>query len=117
MNMHRTDFEIGEEITDVRRAPRSGVVISVRLSAEEADRLHDIAESTDRTVSQVAREALSGYLRSARTGTAGARLEVMAGSSSNSSVTLTASSSYVPTVPMRIRTFAHVAASAARPLG
>lgn len=115
--MHRKDFEIGEEITDVRRGPRNGAVISVRLSAEEADRLHDIAESTERTVSQIAREALSEYIRSARTGAAGARLDVMAGSSSNSSVTLTASSSYMPTGGVRIRTSAPVAASASRPLG
>ncbi len=54
--------ELGEQI-EVRRAARSGVVVSVRLSPEDADLLHDIAEANGKTISQVAREGLSRYLR------------------------------------------------------
>jgi predicted transcriptional regulator len=56
------DIELGEEAIEVERKPRAGVVVSVRLSAEEADRLQDIADKRGVTLSRVAREALSGYL-------------------------------------------------------
>lgn len=59
----RDDFAIGDEPVEVERKPRAGVVISVRLFAEEADRLQEIAEQGHLTVSQVVRQALGAYLR------------------------------------------------------
>lgn len=60
--MERTDIELGEQI-DVQRRPRSGTVISVRLSPEEVDRLSDVAEAEGKTTTQVATEALVAYAR------------------------------------------------------
>ncbi len=59
----RTDFEVGDEPVQVERRARAGVVVSVRLSAEEADELQRLAEARDTTVSRIAREAIVGYLR------------------------------------------------------
>ena len=56
------DIELGDEVLEVDRKPRAGVVVSVRLSAEEADQLQSIAESRQTTLSRVAREALASYL-------------------------------------------------------
>ena len=56
------DIELGDEVIDVERKPRAGVVVSVRLSAEEADQLQRIAERRKTTLSRVAREALTSYL-------------------------------------------------------
>ncbi len=55
------DIELGDVI-EVDRKPRAGVVVSVRLSAEEADQLQDIAARRKTTLSRVAREALTAYL-------------------------------------------------------
>jgi hypothetical protein len=60
----RSAFEAGDEPLAVERRPRAGVVVSVRLSPEEADRLEGLAESRRMTLSQVVREAISMYLRS-----------------------------------------------------
>src|ERR1700730_8061169 len=57
------DFEIGDEPIEVERKQRAGVVISVRLSPEEADQLQQAAARMDLTVSQVLRRALGGFLR------------------------------------------------------
>lgn len=59
----RSDFELGDEPLEVERPRRAGVVLSVRLSPDEADQLQSIAESRRITLSQVAREAITGYLR------------------------------------------------------
>ena len=56
------DIELGDEVIEVEKKPRAGVVVSVRLSAEEADRLQDLADKRGISLSRVAREALSGYL-------------------------------------------------------
>jgi predicted transcriptional regulator len=56
------DIELGDEVIEVERKPRAGVVLSVRLSAEEADQLQAIAEKRRTTLSRVAREALAGYI-------------------------------------------------------
>ena len=56
------DIEPGDEVIDVERKPRAGVVVSVRLSAEEADQLQRIAEGRKTTLSRIAREAPTGYL-------------------------------------------------------
>lgn len=56
------DIELGTEPIQVERPRRAGVVISVRLAPEEADRLEDVAEKRGTTLSNIAREAITGYL-------------------------------------------------------
>jgi hypothetical protein len=58
-DMGPADIELGDEVIEVERR-------SVRLSAEEADRLQDIAESRKTTLSRVAREAIVTYLANGR---------------------------------------------------
>lgn len=60
--MRHEDIELGEDAIEVERKPRAGVVISVRLSADEADRLQQLAEERKTTLSHVAHEALSAFL-------------------------------------------------------
>ena len=62
--MKRTEVELGDEPLEVRRRPRSGVVVAVRLTADEADRLHDLADAAGMTITALARQALVKYLRS-----------------------------------------------------
>ncbi len=85
--MDRTDVEMGEETLDVERRPRAGVVVSVRLSPQEADRLQDVAERRRLTISQVAREALSAYLTGGAVG-ALAAAPLQGGTSNDASLTL-----------------------------
>ena len=68
--VNREAFEAGDEIIEVERRPRSGVVVSVRLSPGEADRLEEIAQRRNLTMSQVVREAVSDYLGSGLRGPA-----------------------------------------------
>jgi len=56
------DIELGEDVIEVERKPRAGVVVSIRLSADEAARLQRLAEERETTLSQVAQEALSAFL-------------------------------------------------------
>ena len=67
------DIELGDEVIEVERRPRAGVVVSVRLSADEADQLQRLAEERKTTLSHVAQEALSAFLEhdSRRTPVAG----------------------------------------------
>lgn len=58
------DIELGEEPIQVGRRPRSGVVVSARLSAEEADRLQAVAAQRGITLSQLARQAIATFLSS-----------------------------------------------------
>jgi predicted transcriptional regulator len=58
---------MGTEALEVERRPRSGVVVSVRLSPDEADALQNIAERGRLTLSQVAREAIRQYLSGGKT--------------------------------------------------
>lgn len=60
----RDDVELGEEPVEVERRARAGVVVSVRLSADEAERVFRLAEVRGTTVSSLAREAVARYLRS-----------------------------------------------------
>jgi hypothetical protein len=60
------DIELGDEMIEVERRAHAGVVVSVRLSAEEADRLQDMAEDRKTTLSRVAREAIVTYLANGR---------------------------------------------------
>ncbi len=59
----RNDFQASDEVVEVERKPRAGVVISVRLSPEEADKIMELAEVRGATVSKIAREALTAFLR------------------------------------------------------
>jgi hypothetical protein len=56
------DIELGDEITDVEVKRPVGLVISVRLSAEEADQLERIAERAGKSVTDVAREAVQAVI-------------------------------------------------------
>lgn len=56
------NFELDDEPVDVERRPRADVVISVRLSRDEADRLHEAAKRANKTLSQTAREAITNCL-------------------------------------------------------
>ena len=60
--MRPEDIELGDDVIEVERKPRAGVVVSVRLSADEANRLQQLAEERRTTLSHVAQEALSAYL-------------------------------------------------------
>jgi len=60
--MERSDVELGDELIEVERRPRAGVVVSVRISADEADALQALAERRRATLSQVAKEAIVAYL-------------------------------------------------------
>ncbi len=62
--MNSAEIELDDEAIEVERRPRSGVVVSVRLAPDEADLLQSIAERRRTTLSQVAREAIIGYLAS-----------------------------------------------------
>ena len=63
-NNKRKDFELGDEPVEVERRLRADVVISVRLSRDEADRLQAAARRANKTLSQTAREAITGCLES-----------------------------------------------------
>ena len=70
MNEHLgpDDIEVGDEVIEVERRERAGVIVSVRLSAEEADRLQSMAEDQKTTLSRVAREVIANYLAHGRQG-------------------------------------------------
>lgn len=55
------DVELDDEVIQVDRPKRSGVVVSVRLSADEADELERKAQARGTTISRVAREAITRY--------------------------------------------------------
>lgn len=68
----REEFELGDEAIEVERARRSGIVLSVRLSADEAEQVQRLALERGMSLSQIAREALTGLLRGGAGGVAGA---------------------------------------------
>jgi predicted transcriptional regulator len=59
--MDHKNIELGKTIKDVERRPRSGVVLSVRLTAEQADRIENAAHARSLTVSQAVRDAIEAY--------------------------------------------------------
>ncbi len=67
--MRHEDEELGEEVK-VTRSRRAGMVLSVRLTPEEVEQVLHLTEARGITLSQLAREALTDYLR--RGGTGGA---------------------------------------------
>jgi len=50
--------ELGAEIADVDTRRPAGMVISVRLSAEEARQLQDVARRASKSLTAIARESL-----------------------------------------------------------
>jgi hypothetical protein len=60
------DFEAGEDVTDDFDAPQrpAGMVVSVRIAPQDAERLVDLAETSGHTVSQIARQAIRSFLSS-----------------------------------------------------
>jgi hypothetical protein len=57
------EYVPGEEVEVVRRKPRAGVVVSARLTAEEADLLEARAAQRGWSLSQITRDAIAYYLR------------------------------------------------------
>jgi hypothetical protein len=62
--MEPEEFYGDDDVTEEFEKPRhaSGMVVSVRLGAEDAENLVTLAEESGRTVSQVARQAIRAYL-------------------------------------------------------
>lgn len=58
MSVDRDQFEAGDEPIEVERRARAAVVVSIRLSAEEADRLQELAAQRNTTLSRLGREAI-----------------------------------------------------------
>ncbi|MSQ28462.1 MAG: CopG family transcriptional regulator [Dehalococcoidia bacterium] len=62
--MERKDFELGRDVTAQAKAAkgkRDSVVLSVRISGDVLRRLETLAQGTGRSVSQLARDALTAY--------------------------------------------------------
>ena len=57
------DIELGDSPAEVERGTRPGVVLSVRLSADQADQLEQLAEARHASLTEIAKEALSEYLK------------------------------------------------------
>jgi hypothetical protein len=58
--------ELGEEITeDVQIRRGAGIVVSARLSREEAEQLQILAQLSGKSISEIARDALRMSLRNA----------------------------------------------------
>ena len=57
------DYVLGENITDLARGkkPKESVVVSVRLTAQEFYRLDKLCNATDKSMSQLVRDALAAY--------------------------------------------------------
>ena len=60
--MRSEDIELGDEAVEVERKPRAGVVVSIHLSADEADKLQRLDEQRETTLSHMVQEAMSTYL-------------------------------------------------------
>lgn len=63
--MRREDVELGDEV-EVRKRPTRDVVVSVRLTERDAERLMALAEQKESTISSLAREALIAFLDRSR---------------------------------------------------
>ncbi len=59
--MDHSDIELGTPIRNVERRSRSGVLLSVRLTSEEAEHLERVANARHTTLSQTARDAIEAY--------------------------------------------------------
>lgn len=60
------DYILGEDVTDQFERPRNhGLVVSTRLERADARRLMRLAERSNQTVAQIAREAIKRYISEA----------------------------------------------------
>jgi len=56
------DYQLGADVSAQARATKStSVVLSIRLSASELHHLERLSQSQGKTISQVARDAISSY--------------------------------------------------------
>ena len=64
MNDGRQDYVLGEDVTAMAAGSqkKGTVVLSVRLAAAELTRLEGMAQLANKTVAQIAREALGSYV-------------------------------------------------------
>src|SRR5437868_395267 len=75
------EYEAGANVTNRLRGDKpSGVVISVRLSEDDAERLNQLAEENSRSLSQVARQAIRAFLYQEIVATRISELEITYGS-------------------------------------
>ena len=84
----REDIALDDEPVPVERRARADVVVSVRLSREEAERLQEAARRSHKTLSQTAREAIVSFLQGGGAAPVGGALWTVA-SSGNAPVYLT----------------------------
>lgn len=63
MSDERHEYMLGEEVTEIAKAKRQPgtVVVSIRLSVDEAARLEKIGLSERKSISQVIRNAIARY--------------------------------------------------------
>ena len=61
--MQRSDIELNDEMVHVQRRLAPGIVLSLRLSAEESEALHRIANDRALTLTRIARNAIRACLR------------------------------------------------------
>ncbi|MGI8550762.1 MAG: hypothetical protein ACR2PL_08250 [Dehalococcoidia bacterium] len=66
--VNQEDYELGGAIIEVERPARAGIVISVRLTPEEADTLQAIADARGLGLVQAARELLTAFLGASSVG-------------------------------------------------
>ncbi len=59
------DIELGDEAVDVERPGRAGLVVSIRLSPEEADQLERLADQRRMAISALAKEIVAESLKAA----------------------------------------------------
>ncbi len=66
MSDEKENFELGEEVTSLAKSKmqKGTVVLSVRLPVDEFSALERVARFSGRIPSQIAREAIHGYLYS-----------------------------------------------------
>ena len=65
MNDENEAFVLGEDVTSVAASKRASgtAVVSVRLTSAEVAELESLSRASGKTISQIAREALTAYVR------------------------------------------------------
>lgn len=63
MMVDPNDFEAGEEPIEVERRLPPGVVVSIRMDADEARLLFDAARRSGKTIVEVAKDGVLEHLR------------------------------------------------------
>lgn len=69
MNSNEEKYELGEDVTQAAAAKerKGSVVLSVRLSSHELAKLEQVAQASGKTISQIVREAVTGFVPMGRT--------------------------------------------------